>query len=363
LQKNVQENKPKPDREIEVWADSFKEGEFILEQIKETFQNGNIVYEHGFLPTLEILINSKNIKFIVYGYYSSWDDIPIKISNLLEFGKPDGIIYEPNIDKIILSYEETSAVPTGNQSQQRLERVWYSAKESIPFVYLLGKCGLHKDGNIRTTSIWPSYLALKLSSQYCVPSLTLLYGSEKQPENYNIGNSLENIQEILQYYLVKEITNKSDRNKLEKILVNIFKNMGSFIVTQYKEISEHLPAAQLLTKNELHVYLAKRSVTNVTPKYSLFLLLNLDHAKISLVDLKSILQSNFNLEKGCWEFKSSHNKIQKTFHDQLKKIIRDEKNLSFTDQELIAKIYDEFEVWQVPSISFVRKEIQELRKN
>lgn len=268
MQNNVQKNKPKPYKEIEVWADSFKEGEFILEQIKKTFQNGKIVYEHGFLPTLEILIDSKKIKFIVYGYYSSWTDIPIKISNLLEFGKPDGIIYEPIMDKIILAYEETAAVPTGNQSQQRLERVWYSAKESIPFVYLLGKYGLHKDGKIRTTSIWPSYLALKLSSQYCVPSLTLLYGSKKQPENYNIGNSLKNIQAIIQYYLVKEITNKSKRNELEKILVDIFKNMSSFIAIQYKEIVEYLPAAQLLTKNELHVYLAKRSVTNFTPKYS-----------------------------------------------------------------------------------------------
>jgi len=94
----------------------------------------------------------------------------------------------------------------------------------------------------------------------------------------------------------------------------------------------------------------------------LFLLLNLDHTKISAVDLKSILQSNFKLGKGYYEFKSNPNKIQKTFHDQLKKIISDEKNLSLTDHELIAKVYDEFEVWQVPSISFVRKEIAKLKK-
>ena len=75
-------------------------------------------------------------------------------------------------------------MPTGNQSLQRLERVWYAADQNIPFVYLLGKYGLHKDGNIRTTSIWPSYLALKLSTQYSIPSLTLLYGSRQNPEDY-----------------------------------------------------------------------------------------------------------------------------------------------------------------------------------
>jgi len=94
----------------------------------------------------------------------------------------------------------------------------------------------------------------------------------------------------------------------------------------------------------------------------LFLLLNLDHTKISFIDLKSILQSNFKLKKGYWEFKSNPNRSKKTFHDQLKKIVSDEKNLSLTDHELIAKVYDEFEVWQVPSISFVRNEIQEMKK-
>ena len=124
--------------ELEIWADSFKEGEFILELINESFSGNGINYEYGFLPTLVVDINSKKIKFIVYGYYKSWEDIPKKISELLAFGKSDGIIYDPKDDKIIFVYEETAATHTENQSLQRLERTWYSAYQRVPFVYLLG---------------------------------------------------------------------------------------------------------------------------------------------------------------------------------------------------------------------------------
>ena len=181
--------------ELEIWADSFKEGEFILELINESFSGNGINYEYGFVPTLVVDINSKKIKFIVYGYYKSWENvklkrfIPEKISELLEFGKPDGIIYDPKDDKIIFAYEETSATPTGNQPLQRAERVWYSAYKKIPFVYLIGKHGLHDDGGIRTLPIWVPYLGLKLSAQYEIPSLALLYGSKTEPENYSVGGA------------------------------------------------------------------------------------------------------------------------------------------------------------------------------
>ncbi|MGY5144188.1 MAG: hypothetical protein ACW9XH_06870 [Candidatus Nitrosopumilus sp. bin_32a] len=244
--------------ELEIWADSFKEGEFILERIQHIFKGSKISYIHGFVPTLSIVSNKQTINFIVYGYYSSWKNIPSKISTLLDFGKPDGIIYDPKTDKIILSYEETSAVPTGNQSQQRLERVWYAAREKIPFVYLLGKYGMHKDGGIRTTSIWPSYLALNLTSQYEVPSLTLLYGSKTEPENYSIGNSISHLESLIKWFLEKHLNQDPKELELETLLKKIYHEMCKFITDQYEEISDKLPGSNLLTELSLHAYLTKK---------------------------------------------------------------------------------------------------------
>ena len=40
--------------ELEIWADSFKEGEFILDLIQQSFPNSTKKYIHGFIPTLQI---------------------------------------------------------------------------------------------------------------------------------------------------------------------------------------------------------------------------------------------------------------------------------------------------------------------
>ena len=49
-------------------------------------------------------------------------------------------------ESVLFGVEETAAVPTGNQSLQRLERVWYATTKGVPFTYLMGEYGLRKDG-------------------------------------------------------------------------------------------------------------------------------------------------------------------------------------------------------------------------
>ena len=247
-------------KELEIWADSFKEGEFILDRIKNKFL-GTISYEHGFVPTLTITINSQTIKFFVYGYYDAWNDRPKKISNLLVYGKCDGMIYDPILDKIIFAYEETSAVPTGNQSLQRLERTWYAAVQKIPFVYLLGKFGLHKDGGTRKVSIWPSYLALKLSSQYKIPSLTLLYGSETKQEDYEEGNAMEQLQSLIAWYLNDHFDQNSGLLDYQNLLKIIYKDMCMFIKNHYQQISKNLAGANQLSDDKLYEYLKNRAIS------------------------------------------------------------------------------------------------------
>jgi hypothetical protein len=247
--------------ELEIWADSFKEGEFILERIQRVFKGSKILHKHGFVPTLTIMINFQTIEFFVYGYYDAWNDRPKKISNLLNYGKCDGIIYDPIADKIIFAYEETSAVPTGNQSLQRLERTWYAAHQKIPFVYLLGKFGLHKDGGTRQVSIWPSYLALKLSSQYKIPSLTLLYGSETKQEDYEEGTSMSHLQSLIAWYLNDHFDQNSGLLDYQNLLKIIYEEMCLFIKNHYQNISKNLAGANQLSDDKLYEYLKNRAIS------------------------------------------------------------------------------------------------------
>lgn len=163
----------------------------------------------------------------------------------MKYGKADIIVYDPVNDRIILSVEETAAVPTGNQSLQRLERVWFAAKNKIPFAYLISEYGLHKDGGVRRSSIWPVYLALKLSSQYRIPSLTLFYGSKTSPENYTVGSGVPILTELSHIYFMEWLGYDVAENK-ERLLKQIFDAMCAFVLGQKKEIAVLLPGTDSL---------------------------------------------------------------------------------------------------------------------
>ena len=111
---------------FEIWADSFHEGVWCIDNIKEFFLEKNYIikldYLNGFIPTYSFSKEDISIIFYIYGSYKSWEPLPKPIQSLIEFGKPDFILFDPDIDKIILAVEETAATPTGNQATQRCER-------------------------------------------------------------------------------------------------------------------------------------------------------------------------------------------------------------------------------------------------
>jgi hypothetical protein len=247
---------------IEIWADSFKEGEWFLQNLALKYYHGRfeVSFRYNFQPIFHFTIEEeRRLLAEVYGDYASWVGIPAPIKEILRYGKPDIIVYDPATEKVVLSAEETAAVPTGNQSLQRLERVWFAAKNKIPFVYLISEYGLHKNGGVRRSSIWPVYLALKLSSQYCVPSLTLFYGSSTSPENYSVGNGLPMLTELSHIYIL-EWLGYDMREKKKQLLKTIFKDMCTFIQTQTEEIAAFLPGKDILN-DELIDFLIGRVVT------------------------------------------------------------------------------------------------------
>jgi len=236
------------DKIIEIWSDSFKEGEWFLQNLASTYYEDrfSVNFRYNFQPIFKFR-NEDGRSFVaeVYGHYSTWTPVPDVIKNVLKYGKPDIIVYNPLNKKIILSIEETAAVPTGNQSLQRLERVWFAAKSKIPFVYLISEYGLHVDGGVRKSSIWPAYLALKLSSQYQIPSLTLFYGSLTSPENYSVGSGVSVLTELSFIYIMEWLGYNVKEEK-EKLLRSLFRSMCTFVLGQAEDIAILLPGLTMM---------------------------------------------------------------------------------------------------------------------
>lgn len=247
-------------RQLEVWADSFKEGEWFLDGLATQFRG--IVqksYRYNFQPIYEFAgADNRGFMASVFGDYRGWEPLPGVIGQILDYGKPDIILYDRAADLVFFAVEETAAVPTGNQSLQRLERVHFAAAQRIPFIYLVSEYGLHIDGGVRRTSIWPSYLALKLSSQYQVPSLTLLYGDVTHPGDYLIGTGVADLISLSSLYISEWLGEDVEEEK-KRLLARIFLEMGNFILSQVAEISPQMPGQQLLTSRDFLDFIALRT--------------------------------------------------------------------------------------------------------
>ncbi len=112
--------------------------------------------------------------------------------------------------------------------------------------------------------------------------------------------------------------------------------------------------------NDLLLFMGGKAPSNHVLNAVLFLLLEYDHTHISYVELKPLLLQNFMYEKGYWVLKSKPEKEPKNnFRNLLKKIIEDNKN-DLNEHELIAKVYDSLEIWQIPTMSEIRDEVRKL---
>lgn len=235
---------------IEIWADSFHEGEWCCDNIATYAAKQGFVcskkYENGFVPVYILSSNTLTLILEVYGSYSAWSDIPSCISELLPLGKPDFIAYSPQHDKIIFAVEETSATMTGNQPLQRCERQYGSAKNHIPFWYLVSEFGIHLDGGIRRDSIWPTISALKLSVQYEIPSMVLHYSGESSPEDYTMGKGLDLLFSSLLQYLITYATN-ADAQTLVPTMERQYSEMLLFINSQWQNMIDFIPSNDALT--------------------------------------------------------------------------------------------------------------------
>lgn len=246
------------DEDYMVWADSFKEGEWAVNLLisNSNFKLIKKEYKYNFQPVAYIKYDGKVIRCIVYGGYNAWKNKPASVEKFLDISRPDVMIYNATTNKLILAIEETAAVPTGNQSLQRLERVWWAAELKIPFVYLITEYGVHKDGNLRKNSIWPAYLGLKLCSQYDTPSLTMLFGDKNHPEDYDYGPGVGFLSKLMGLYLQRDLGKNVD-GELKSLLMEIILDMNQFILSHKDNISKTLPGCDLLEDKKYIKYVAE----------------------------------------------------------------------------------------------------------
>jgi hypothetical protein len=250
--------------DLEIWSDSFHEGNWLCEELCNFFELSRIDYHNGFIPSYVYRLEDVTITCTVFGRYDNWTPLPQKVKDVKSLGKPDMIVYNPVNEKVLMSIEETAAIPTGNQSMQRCERFYGSAREQVPFWYLIGEFGVHKDGGVRRDSIWPTILSIRLSSICMTPSVVLHYSDKENPEDYGIGEGVNTLFETLSNYIKIEL-GLYDNNKLIIDLAEQYKHMFDFVLSQADSIVTFLPSKDLLKDKELPIVIASSAIKGEVP--------------------------------------------------------------------------------------------------
>ena len=254
--------------DLEIWADSFHEGNWLCEELCNFFKLSKIEYLDGFVPCYIYNVEGYIITCTVYGRYDNWNQLPQKVQGVKSLGKPDMIVYSPIADKVLMSIEETAAIPTGNQSMQRCERFYGSARLQVPFWYLIGEFGIHKDGGIRRDSIWPTILSIRLSSIWMTPSIVLHYSDRDNPEDYSVGDGVNILFKTLGNYIRLEL-GLYDKKDLIDDLAEQYKLMFKFIKSQADSIVTFLPSLDLLDDEALPQIMANSAINCQAPSNKL----------------------------------------------------------------------------------------------
>lgn len=258
---------------IEIWADSFHEGNWCCDCISDIARlsgySVNKTFIRGFQPKYTIEKNGNVLELVVYGSYKSWSPVPPKILELIAWGKPDFIAYDAAGEEILFAVEETAATPTGNQAMQRCERQYGSARFGIPYWYLISEFGVHRDGGVRRDSIWPTIAAVKLSILKNTPCLVLHYSDIDNPEDYNSGTGVNLLFRSLFQILTNHLFGKGRYADLQKLLTGQYAQMLNFVLSQWENIIDFLPSEKIVKDPDTARILAEIATGNTANKKSI----------------------------------------------------------------------------------------------
>jgi len=235
-------------RKLELWCDSFHEGVWATEGIIKQLPNAAAVrsYRLGFIPQYSLQLGRTLLEIEVFGGYGNWNNLPPKVRDLLDWGKPDIVGYDRSTDKVLFAVEETAAVPTGNQALQRCERMHGAGMMKVPFWYLLSQFGTHVDEGTRQASPWPALMAIALTATFRTPNIVLLYSSEASQEDYAEGEGMAQLFRMLAKMLKNYGTETELFNGLDEELSNHFTSMLRFVGDTYSNVTNFLPHTEIL---------------------------------------------------------------------------------------------------------------------
>jgi len=252
--------------ELEIWADSFHEGNWCCENIARIFaaEGGkhHIEYVNGFQPTFHILFKNIEISLIIFGSYKSWEPIPKKVAEILNWGKPDFIAYDPAFDKVLFAVEETAATATGNQTAQRCERQYGSLRFGIPYWYLVSEYGMHIDGGARRDSIWPTIAGLKLSIFKRTPCLVVHYSDIENLEDYQAGKGLDMLFRSITTMLRSYSNGQPILENMEPLLKEQYDDMLHFLISQWSNIVDFLPSLEAIQNDDTAERIAEFAINS-----------------------------------------------------------------------------------------------------
>lgn len=255
-------------KEIEIWADSFHEGVWCCDNICRVLRAFGYSYEsnylNGFIPHYVIKKGTvKVLELIVYGSYKSWNPMPEKIQELIVWGKPDFIAFDATANKILFAVEETAATPTGNQTMQRCERQYGSARLRVPYWYFVSEYGEHIDGGVRRDNIWPSIAAIKLSITKKTPCVVLHYSDIDNVEDYNSGSGLGLLFSSLSMIMDNYVNGRDELHGLETMLAEQYKEMIEFILSQWSNVVDFIPSRSMLVNDDIALSIARFALDKV----------------------------------------------------------------------------------------------------
>ena len=207
---------------LEAWGDNQFEVEWALKDIANQAKDwkGKIERLQGFIPRL--ILQKRGITLVITGYggYRFWSNLPKPMDEILKQGKVDVILYDRGADKMFFALEDTSATATGNQSQQRAERVAGMARGGVPVAYLLPAFAKKaSDGGTRKPNLWVPIMTLNLISTYGVPALTFYYGTREAPDDKRAGDGAEALGQMMWASVLKHIDIANDASSLLKVQI------------------------------------------------------------------------------------------------------------------------------------------------
>jgi hypothetical protein len=184
---------------LHVWGDNPFEAEFGIRDLLSSAEKAvgwkvteGLNFEQGFIPVATIQGEGVLVKMEGFGNYRQWNHLPHRLDTILGDGKVDQVFLYPDSDTIDLAIEDSSATMTGNQFQQRIERIAGFAVGEVPTAYLVpGYAIKAADGGIRSPNIWAEITALQLITSTRLPHLVFYFGTRESPDNKHAGQGAE----------------------------------------------------------------------------------------------------------------------------------------------------------------------------